>query len=380
MRPLTGLIWSAAASALRPAMHLMLRQRARHGKEVVARMAERRGIDATPRPEGLVLWLHAASVGEAVSALPLVAALPSDVFTVFTTGTVTSARLLEARVPALGLQDRVVHRFVPLDVPAWVGRFLKHWAPDAACFLESELWPNTLAACRRLGVPTALVNARFSARSAKGWGRAPRLAREMLGGFAWIAAQSEADAQRLRAMGAANVDVPGNLKHGAPSLPADMTELGRLRRLAGDRPRWLAASTHPADDAVVARVHRALLARFPDVLTAVAPRHPERGASVATVMGGAPRRARGEDFGASDHVWIADTMGEMGLLYRLFPVVFMGKSFFAGGGQNFLEPARLGCAVATGPRTQNFTQAREMAVAAGALTVVAHEAALVAWL
>jgi 3-deoxy-D-manno-octulosonic-acid transferase len=380
MRPVTGLVWSAGASALRPGLRLMLAQRAKRGKEVPARLAERRGVDDSARPEGRVLWLHAASVGEAVSGLPLLAALPPDIFTVFTTGTVTSARLLEARLPALGLQDRVVHRFAPLDVPGWVSRFLKHWRPDAAAFLESELWPNTLAACARLGVPAALVNARFSSRSAKAWGRAPALAREMLGGFAWIAAQSEADAQRLRELGAARVDVPGNLKHGGPSLPADMPELARLRALAGDRPRWLAASTHPADDAVVARVHQALLPRFPALLTAVAPRHPERGAAVAAALDGAKRRACGEDFGDEDHAWVADTMGEMGLLYRLFPVVFMGKSFFAGGGQNFLEPARLGCAVATGPRTQNFAQAREMALAAGALTVVENEAALIAWL
>jgi 3-deoxy-D-manno-octulosonic-acid transferase len=380
MRPLTGVIWSLGAGAARPALLMMLRQRAGRGKEIPARLAERRGVDSASRPDGRVLWLHAASVGEAVSALPLLAALPADIFTVFTTGTVTSARLLEARLPALGLQDRVVHRFVPLDVPRWVTRFLTQWRPDAACFLESELWPNTLAACRRLHVPVALVNARFSSRSAKAWGRAPALARDMLGSFAWIAAQSDADAQRLRALGAREVDVPGNLKHGAPSLPADMAELARLRALMGDRPRWLAASTHPADDAVVARVHQALLSRFPTLLTAIAPRHPERGEAVALAMGGAKRRALGEDVGDTDHAWVADTMGEMGLLYRLFPVVFMGKSFFAGGGQNFLEPARLGCAVATGPRTQNFTQAREMAVAAGALTVVAHEAALIAWL
>jgi 3-deoxy-D-manno-octulosonic-acid transferase len=380
VRPLTGIIWSAAASLARPGLRLMLRQRVGQGKEVAERLAERRGVETAQRPAGRVLWLHAASVGEAVSALPLVAALPDEIFTVFTTGTVTSARLLETRLPALGLQDRVQHRFVPLDVPGWVSRFLRHWQPDAACFVESEFWPNTLAACARLGVPVALVNARLSKRSAKGWGRAPALAREMLATFTWIAAQSEADAQRLRDLGAARVDVPGNLKHGAPSLPADMGELARLRALAADRPRWLAASTHPADDAVVARVHEKLLLRFPALLTAVAPRHPERGAAVATAMGGAKRRSLGEDFGAADHAWVADTVGEMGLLYRLFPTVFMGKSFFAGGGQNFLEPARLGCAVATGPRTQNFVQARDMAVAAGALTVVENEAALLAWL
>jgi tetraacyldisaccharide 4'-kinase len=380
MRPLSGLVWSAAASALGPGLRIMLWRRARRGKEIAARLDERRGIETMKRPAGKLLWLHAASVGEAVSALPLLAALPADVFTVFTTGTVTSAKLLEARLPQLGLQGRVVHRFVPLDVPGWAARFLRHWRPDAACFLENELWPNMLAACRRRRIPLALVNARFSVRSAETWARVPGLAQHVLGAFAWIAAQSEADAQRLRALGAERVDVPGNLKFSAPTLPADPTELARLLALAGARPRWLAASTHPADDAMVARVHRALLARHPGLLTAVAPRHPERGGAVAAAMGGAPRRSLGEDFSPAHPAWVADTIGELGLLYRVFPIVFMGKSFAAGGGQNFLEPARLGCAVATGPATENFAQARDIAVAAGALSVVKDEAALTAWL
>jgi len=380
MRPLSALIWSATTTAASPGLRLMLRRRAARGKEIVDRLAERRGVDATQRPPGRVLWLHAASVGEAVSALPLLSALPGDVFTVFTTGTVTSARLLETRLKQLGLDSRVVHRFVPLDVPAWAMRFLKHWRPDAACFLESELWPNILSACRHCGVPVALANARFSGRSAAAWGRAPRLARHVLGHFAWIAAQSEADAARLRRLGAPDVQALGNLKLSAQLLPADGQELGRLKALAGDRPRWLAASTHPADDAVVARVHRALLPRHPRLLTAVAPRHPERGAAVADALEGAPRRALRQDFGAEDQAWVADTVGEMGLLYRLFPNVFMGKSFIAGGGQNFLEPARLGCAVATGPRTENFAEARGVAEAAGVLTVVADEDALIDWL
>jgi 3-deoxy-D-manno-octulosonic-acid transferase len=373
-------LWAGAATAAGPALRVVLWRRTRTGKEIGLRIAERRGIDNTPRPDGKILWLHAASVGEAMSALPVLSALPRDVFTVFTTGTVTSAKLLESRLPLLGLSGRVVHRFAPLDVPSWVARFLDHWRPDTACFLESELWPNMLAACRRRGIPAALINARLSRSSARSWGRAPGLARRVLSSFTRIAAQSEADAERLRALGARQVEARGNLKYAAPALPADPAELDRLAALIGGRPRWLAASTHPADDAVVARVHRALKPRFPDLLTAVAPRHPERGAAVAAVMGDAKRRALHEDPLPEDPVWIADTVGEMGLLYRLFPTVFMGKSFAGGGGQNFLEPARLGCAVATGPRTDNFSEAREMAVAAGALHVVADEEALIDWL
>jgi len=381
VRTLSALIWSASATAAAPALRLMLRRRARRSKEIGPRLAERRGIEAMARPPGRVLWLHAASVGEAISALPVLSALPNDIYTVFTTGTVTSAQLLETRLPLLRLQGRVVHRFAPLDVPAWVNRFLRHWQPDIACFMESELWPNTLAACHAQGVTVALLNARLSARSAAAWARVPGLARTLLQGFAWIAAQSASDAARLRALGARHVEAPGNLKFSAPALPADPDARDLLMRLAADRPRWLAASTHPADDSMVARVHQALLARHPRLLTAVAPRHPERGTAVAAAMGGAPRRSLGEDFGADDSAWVCDTVGEMGLLYRVFPTVVMGKSFVpGGGGQNFLEPARLGCAVATGAYTENFMEARAVAEAAGALTVVASEGALVDWL
>jgi 3-deoxy-D-manno-octulosonic-acid transferase len=377
-----GGIWAAAATIASPALPLLLRRRARRGKEVLQRLPERYGIEDAPRPDGKLLWLHAASVGETVSALPLVAALPPGITTLFTTGTVTSATLLAGRLPELGLQARVLHRFVPLDVPSWAGRFLDHWRPDAACFLESELWPNLLESCRRRRIPTALINARLSARSAASWARAPGFARHVLGGFAWVAAQSETDAARLRALGAPHVSAPGNLKLAAPGLPADPAEHAALSALLGDRPRWLAASTHPADDAIIGTVHRRLTGRHPGLLTTIVPRHPERGAALAQMFA-APRRAQ-DRAPPPGGVWIADTLGELGLLYRCFPIVFMGKSFGGksladGGGQNPWEPARLGCAVATGPATQNFADAVAMLVRAGGLRVVADADALTDW-
>ena len=369
--------WAIAAGASAPLLRLMLRRRAATGKEVSGRLGERYGIEPAPRPDGKLLWLHAASVGEALSVLPVLAALPADIFTLFTTGTVTSARLLLQRLPEAGLAGRVMHRFVPLDVPAWVARFLDHWRPDLAAFVESEIWPNTLAACRARNIPSVLLNGRMSVRSAARWCHLPSFAAELIGGFAWIAAQSEEDARRLISLGGRHVEALGNLKFAAADLPVDGAELARLRDLLGDRPRWLAASTHPGDEEAVFDVHRGLAGAHPGLLTAIVPRHPERGAAIAAVLDGAPRRALGQDPGGG--VWIADTLGEVGLLYRLFPIVFMGKSFGSGGGQNPLEPARLGCAVATGPATANFADAVTALRAAGGLAEVADPAALAMW-
>ena len=369
--------WAAGAAAAVPALRLMLRRRAASGKELADRLPEREGIDATPRPPGRLLWLHAASVGEAVSALPVVHALPDDVTTLFTTGTTTSARLLAQRLPELGLAHRVLHRFVPLDVPVWCARFLDHWRPDAACFLESELWPNTLAACAARHIPAVLINARMSVRSSARWSNLPGFAAEILGRFTWIAAQSEADAGRLRSLGAHNVEAPGNLKFAATDLPADPAELARLSTIVDRLPRWLAASTHPGEEAIIAEVHRALAPAFPGLLTAIVPRHPERGTAISAQLGGAPSRAAGAD--PAPGIWIADTLGELGLMYRLFPTVFMGKSLGASGGQNPLEPARLACAIATGPATDNFADAVAALRQQGGLTVVDDAPSLAAW-
>ncbi len=379
MRDLIGGIWHGGAALAAPGLRAMLRRRVGRGKEVAARLPEREGIDPTPRPAGCLVWLHAASVGESQSVLPVLSALRGqapDASVLLTTGTVTSAALLAVRLPELGLQC-VMHRFVPLDVPAWVARFLDHWRPDVAGFVESELWPNLIDGCRARGVPMMLVNARMSARSLRGWQRAPGFARQVVGAFDRVQAQSEGDAAHLRLLGAHDVDAPGNLKLAAAPLPADPAELARLRALTGGRPVWLASSTHPGEEDVAGQVHRSLAAAHPGLLTIVAPRHPERGAAVAAALG-APRRAAGQDPGAAG-LWVADTLGELGLLYRLAPLVFVGRSLVGQGGQNPLEPARLGCAIAVGPHTANFSEAVQALEAAGALTRIAGAAGLAGW-
>jgi 3-deoxy-D-manno-octulosonic-acid transferase len=371
--------WSATATALAPALRLLLRARQRRGKEVPGRLGERWGEDRTPRPAGRLLWLHAASVGETVSVLPLLGTFPDDVTVLMTTGTATSAELLNRRL-AMGLEQRVLHRFAPWDVPSWAARFLDHWRPDAAAFVESELWPNIIAACRARRIPMALINARMSPRSFRGWRRARGFAARLLGGFALIRAQSEPDAERLRALGARHVSAPGDLKFAAPQLPASAPEVASLQQQLAGRPVWLAASTHRGEEAIAFEVHRRLAAAHPGLLTVIVPRHPERGAEIAALAGevAAARRALGAAPPAQG-VWIADTLGELGLLYRVVRIVFVGRSLAAQGGQNPLEPARLGCAVAVGPHTENFTAAVAALEAAGALARVADAAALAAW-
>ncbi|GAC1342843.1 MAG: 3-deoxy-D-manno-octulosonic acid transferase [Acetobacteraceae bacterium] len=371
--------WRAAASAGAPLLRLALRRRVARGKETAARLPEREGHDPTPRPAGRLLWLHAASVGEAVSVLPVLSCLTTrapDLGVLFTTGTLTSARLLERRLPELGLV-RVLHRFVPLDVPEWGARFLDHWRPDAAAFVESELWPNLLAACQARRIPLMLVNARMSARSFRSWRRVPYFARQVMGAFDLVHPQSPDYAARLQALGARCLAPPGNLKLAAEPLPVDPAELASLRDAIGRRPVWLAASTHPGEEAVAAEVHRRLAPGRPDLLTIIVPRHPARGAAIAAALGGAPRRGAGQ--GPNGGIWIADTLGELGLLYRLVPPVFMGRSLIGRGGQNPLEAARFGCALASGPHNGNFTDIAAALGHAGGLTLVDDAAALAVW-
>ena len=370
-------LYRAVSRLAAPALRLMLARRRARGKELPDRLPERFGIDRTPRPPGKLLWVHAASLGETVAMLPVLAGLPPTITVLITTGTVTSARLLEARMA--DLPGTALHRFVPLDVPAWVARFLDHWRPDAAAFVESEIWPNLLLACQARAIPLALINARLSPRSARRWSFAPATARRLFAGFALIIARAPDDAARLAALGAPAPLMIGNLKYAAPPLPYAEPELSRLTTLLAGRPAWLAASTHPGEDTLLLEAHRRLAATFPALLTIIVPRHPERGVAMAALMN-APRRSLGQDPPPGPGIWLADTMGELGLFYRLAPIVFVGKSLGAAGGQNPLEPARLGAAVCIGPEIANFADIVPPLIAAGALRQVPDLPGLVAFI
>jgi len=363
-----------------PLLRMLLWLRAQAGKEDPGRLPERMGVAQAGRPAGRLVWVHAASVGEALSALPLIErflALHSDLRMLITTGTVSSARILAGRLPA-----RAQHQFAPLDRPPWVRRFLDHWRPDMAIWIESELWPNLLMETARRGVPMALVNARLSARSFRRWRLAPRGIATLLGCFRVILARDETSAGFFRQLGAARTSCVGDLKQTAAPLTADAAELALLRAAIGERPLWLAASTHRGEEAAVMQAQQTLRTQFPTLLGMIAPRHAERGAEIAKLLsaGGlsVARRAEHQLPDSGTDIYLADTMGEMGLLYQLSPIAFVGGSLARHGGQNPLEPARLGCAILHGPHIGNFSDSYAALDAAVAAAPVADAATLAA--
>lgn len=356
MKPVTPLAltaWRAAAAMFAPAAGLVLRARARNGKEDPARLGERWGRASVARPEGELVWIHGASVGECRSVLPLITALleTKQRSVLVTSGTVTSAELLQKRLP-----ERACHQFAPIDTPAAAARFLQHWRPQLALFVDSELWPNLLRAARAHGVKMALVNGRMSARAYAGWRRAPKSARHILSCFDVCFAQDEASAERFRLLGARDVCTVGNLKADAPPDPVDPVQRAELERAIGGRPVLLAASTHPGEDETILPAHDALRRRFPDLLTIIAPRHPARAADIAMLCATRPVVMRSADMlpSAKTAVYIADTIGELTLFYQIAPFAFVGGSLVPHGGQNPLEATRLSRAVMAGPHTENF--------------------------
>jgi 3-deoxy-D-manno-octulosonic-acid transferase len=334
---------------------MLLRARANNGKEDLARLDERLGKASRPRPDGKLVWIHGASVGESLASLALVSKLLeiSGTSVLVTTGTVTSAQLMAERLP-----PHAIHQYVPIDSLPASQRFLDHWRPDLALFIESELWPNIVLEASARGVKMALINARMSARSFQRWKRAPGLARRLLRTFEECLAQDATVAARLTALGARSVRVTGSLKADAPPLPVDEKALETFRMALGIRPLFLAASTHPGEDDPLLQVADALRRLGSDALTVIVPRHPHRGPEIAAMARArgfsVERRATGALPSMTTQVYVADTLGELGLFYRSTNFAFLGGSLVPHGGQNPLEAARLRTAVLTGPHTQNF--------------------------
>jgi 3-deoxy-D-manno-octulosonic-acid transferase len=365
--------YRAATDLAAPFLRRHLASRAISGKEEPSRLGERFGVAGLARPAGRLGWLHAASVGEVQSLLPLIAALarhePTLQFLV-TTGTVTSAHLLAQRQPA-----RVLHQYLPLDRRVWVDRFLDHWHPDFALWVESEFWPNLLHGAAARGIPLALVNGRLSARSLARWRWGGSLIRPLVAGFAVVLAQDEIQAKRLAALGARAPQALGNLKFAAAPLPVDEAALAALRQRTAGREIWLAASTHPGEEPILAAAHRGLAAHRPRLLTIIAPRHAERGAAIAAELRAAgfalARRSLDEPIGEETEIYLVDTLGELGLFYRLARVVFVAGSF-RWQGHNPIEPAMLARAVASGPRVANFQDIFDRMAKAQAVAIVAE--------
>jgi len=346
-------LFSTAATPFTP---LLLAQRLKKGKEHRLRFGERRGEARMERPPGPLVWLHGASVGELASVLPLIERISArDVNMLVTTGTVTSGGLAEQRLPR-----GVAHQFVPLDVPRFVRRFLDHWQPDLALFVESDLWPNMVIETSRRGVPMILVNGRLSENSFNRWNNLPSTIVNLLQRFDLCLARTPADAERFGELGAPNIVITGNLKLDVPAPSADVERLKDLQMAIGRRPVMAAASTHAGEEELIIATHQRLRATFPGLLMMIAPRHPERGPAIAERIKAAGLhavlRSQGELPKRSTDIYVADTMGELGLLYRLAPVVFIGGSLIEHGGQNPIEAAKLGAAIVHGPHVWNFAE------------------------
>lgn len=358
--------YRCATVALSPLAPLLLRQRMRRGKEDGARIGERLGQPGIPRPAGQLIWIHGASVGECLAALPLIDVLlkTDGRHILLTSGTMTSAKLMQERLP-----QNAIHQYAPVDTPAAIARFLDHWRPDAALFIDSELWPNILGDAAARGIPVALINGRMSERSFINWSYAPQSAARLLSHFQICLAQDQETGERLRLLGAKNVEVTGSLKADAPPLPAQAEKLDALRKAIGARPVLLAASTHPGEDETILPAHDALRRDHPDLLTIIVPRHPGRGSDIAMLCGTRSVLRRSESALPDSEVaiYVGDTLGELGIFFRAVNFAFIGGSLIPHGGQNPLEPARLHCAVMAGPHTENFTPAYDAIFAAQGL-------------
>ena len=379
-RPFALHLYAGAMRVLEPALVLYLTMRAKRGKEVWDRLAERRGIAAVTRPSGRLGWIHAASVGESVSILPLVARLLDEGYAdtmLVTTGTATSAALMEIRLPKGAL-----HQFVPLDVPRYAQAFLNTWQPDFALFAESEIWPNLMNSLAQRAIPHAILNGRMSLGSFKRWQRWPTVGRGALQSWSICLAQAGEFATRYAALGAQSVTHTGNLKFDAPPLPANADELDQLRRDLHGRPVWLAASTHPGEEEIVAQVHYTLRERCPELLTILVPRHPERTTAITRLLEDrwltTSRRSQGGKISAKVDIYLADTVGELGLFFRLANIALVGGSLNAdGGGHNPIEPAHLENAILHGPHVVNFRDMYKIFDAGGGALAVADVADLI---
>jgi 3-deoxy-D-manno-octulosonic-acid transferase len=352
----------------------VLERRRQEGKEDPERLGERMGMAGQPRPDGPLVWFHAASVGEAASLLELFRRLQQarpTLTCLVTTVTVTSAHFVAERLP-----ENCIHQFVPLDIVPWVRRFLAHWRPDVAVWTESELWPAMLCETWDADIPMLLINARISERSFRRWRLAGSVTRALLARFDRILAQDDLASEQLQLLGAepSRISVEGSLKEGAAPLPYDERERQRLARAFAGRPVWLAASTHPGEEEIVLAAHARARRALPMLALILAPRHPARGDALAAMLRDrglfVARRSKGEEIGADTDVYLADTLGEMGLWYRIAAVAFVGGSLVDVGGHNPFEPALLGCAILHGPHVRNFVDAyRRLAIADAAALV-----------
>lgn len=359
---------------LGPALNLLLDQRTRRGKEERDRRPERFGVPSRERPRGPLVWVHAASVGETYAALPVIRDITGRGMNVLlTTGTVTSAEIARDQLP-----ERAIHQYVPFDTEPYIRSFLDAWSPDLALLVESEIWPVTLTELGYRSIPIVVLNGHISNRSVEHWQRVKTFSNQVFGTIDLCLAQSERDATLFSKLGVIAVKSTGNLKFDRDPPIVAAPALEAMRALTGNRPVWIAASTHPGEEEIAIAAHAEILRHAPDGLLILAPRHPQRGEEVAALVRDAGLsvavRSKSEILGDGTAVYLADTIGDLGLLYRLADAAFVGGSFAERGGQNPVEPAQLGVPVLHGPNVRNFKDIyRDLDDAHGALRCATEE-------
>src|SRR5882762_7077087 len=375
--PMTLRFYRKLSTVVVPLSPALIKRRLKQGKEDPARIGERRGISGDIRPQGPLVWIHGASVGEVLAAAALIEKLRALNFRILlTSGTVTSAAIVAKRFPS-----DIIHQYVPYDSPRFVARFLDHWRPSLALFIESDLWPNLILSSAARRLPMVLINGRMSHRSFPRWRRISHTISALLGRFEVCLAQSQVDAERFAALGSRNIIATGNLKLDVPAPPADPARLERLMAVTRGRPIIVAASTHPGEEEILMEAHRTLARFFPSLLSVIVPRHPGRGEAIARTVAASglhvALRSREESPTATTDIYVADTMGELGLFYRFAPIVFMGGSLVAHGGQNPIEAVKLGASIVHGPHVFNFGDVYEALDQAGGARQAATPEALV---
>lgn len=337
---------------------VMIPRRLKDGKEDPARLNEKFGFASMKRPQGKLIWIHAASVGETLSILKLVREIQSlyhDVQILVTSGTVTSARVVADKFP-----KTIIHQFAPMDFQDSVTRFLDHWKPDLALWVESELWPNMIFSVKERKIPLVSVNVRFSDRSLRRWCWFKGFFLDLLQCFEVIFVQTKSVEKKLKFLGVRNVFYKGNLKFAADPLDAPQDLLDVLEQSIQNRKVWVASSTHEGEEELILEVHEKLKTHFPDLLTILIPRHPDRAQKIMKLLG--EHKETFQLFSASPKpsettdVLIVDQVGLLGVFYRLSPLVFVGGSFVGVGGHNIIEPAQLDSVIFHGRYMHNFRE------------------------
>ncbi len=353
------LIYRAISILLFPFLELYLFYRITQKKEDKKRLKERFGTATKSRPKGEVIWLHAVSVGETNSALILIDELlksKQQISILFTSTTLTSAAIIAQKIPQFN--DRVIHQFLPIDSYFCVKNFFNFWQPKMAIFVESEIWPNLIVTAKENGLTTFLVNARLSEKSAKRWRLAKIFGFKIFDYFDAIFAQSVDDQKRLQQLSNSEVLFYGNIKSQAQNLVFKAEELLRLKSQIGVRKFWLAASTHKGEEEFVLQTHQHLKKFFPDLLTIIVPRHPNRADQIKSIFSNInfAQRSLNQNIVDTTEIYLADSLNEMGLFYSLAKFAFIGGSLTEVGGHNPFEAIKLGCAVISGRNVFNFKE------------------------